>query len=346
MKPTDFDPDAAAPSDAGLFGLPFTPEAARVVILPVPFEATTSYGGGTANGPEAVLAASHQVDLFDLEYGRVYRHGIAMLPISEEVRAWNEAARALAAPVIANGGAGGVHELERRLAQVNDYSAQLNAWVRETSAHWLNEGRVVGVLGGDHAVPLGNIAAHAERYPGMGVLHLDAHADLRVAYEGFTDSHASIMHNVLTRIPGVAKLVQVGIRDFGEAEYRTIVDSGGRVQTFFDADMARRRFEGVPFAKLVEELIAPLPEKVYLSFDIDGLDPTLCPHTGTPVPGGLQFQEAAYVLFTLARSGREIVGFDLCEVSPGPDGDEWDANVGARLLYKMIGATLRSRGEL
>jgi agmatinase len=346
MNPSDFDPDAAAPEDAGLFGLPFTPEASRVVILPVPFEATTSYGGGTANGPEAVLAASHQVDLFDLDYGRIYRHGIAMLPIPDEVRAWNDAARALAEPVIAHGGAGGVPELESRLAQMNDYSARLNAWVRETASRWLDAGHIVGVLGGDHAVPWGNIAAHAERHPGLGILHLDAHADLRVAYEGFTDSHASIMHNVLTRIPGVAKLVQVGIRDFGEAEYRTIVESGGRVQTFFDADLARRRFEGVAFARVVDELIAPLPEKVYLSFDIDGLDPTLCPHTGTPVPGGLQFQEAAHVLLSLARSGREIVGFDLCEVSPGPDGDEWDANVGARLLYKMIGATLRSRGEL
>jgi len=209
----------------------------------------------------------------------------------------------------------------------------------------LEAGHIVGVIGGDHAVPLGCIAAHAARYPGMGVLHLDAHADLRVAYEGFTYSHASIMHNVLAEVPGVARLVQVGIRDFGEAEFVAIEAGGGRVRTFFDAELARRRFDGEPWSSVVREIVDALPQHVYLSFDIDGLDPTLCPHTGTPVPGGLQFQEACALIAAVARSGRTIVGFDLCEVAPGPDGDEWDGNVGARLLYKMVGATLRSRGE-
>jgi len=139
--------------------------------------------------------------------------------------------------------------------------------------------------------------------------------------------------------------VQVGIRDFGEAEFVAIEAGGGRVRTFFDADLARRRFDGEPWSSVVREIVDALPEHVYLSFDIDGLDPTLCPHTGTPVPGGLQFQEACALLAAVARSGRTIVGFDLCEVAPGPDGDEWDGNVGARLLYKMVGATLRSRGE-
>jgi hypothetical protein len=113
----------------------------------------------------------------------------------------------------------------------------------------------------------------------------------------------------------------------------------------FDAELARRRFDGESWSSVVREIVDALPQYVYLSFDIDGLDPTLCPHTGTPVPGGLQFQEACALLSAVAKSGRTIVGFDLCEVAPGPDGDEWDGNVGARLLYKMVGATLRSRGE-
>src|SRR5437773_2459175 len=116
---------------------------------------------------------------------------------------------------------------------VNTRGAQLNAWVQEETARWLDRDRIVGVVGGDHAVPFGAIAAAAHRHPGLGILHLDAHADLREAYEGFTWSHASIMFNVLARLPAVARLVQVGIRDLGEAEHRRIEASGGRVVTFF-----------------------------------------------------------------------------------------------------------------
>jgi agmatinase len=338
-----FDPDAAAAPGSGIFGLPFSPEESAVVLLPVPFEATTSYGGGTADGPAAILSASHQVDLFDRETGKPYESGLSMLEISDTVRAWNDEAKALAAPVIEAGGA--VDEAgEEALRQVNARCEQMNAWVYEETRRWLSAGKRVGLIGGDHSTPYGCILAHAEKYPGMGILHLDAHADLRNAYEGFTWSHASIMYNVMTRIPQVGRLVQVGIRDFGEAESRMIDDSAGRIVTFFDADLKARSFEGHPWARVAAEIVEALPQQVYLSFDIDGLDPVLCPHTGTPVPGGLSFAEAAFLVGCVVKSGREIVGFDLNEVAPGPD-DEWDGNVAARLLYKMIGWMLRSRRE-
>lgn len=342
----NFDPDAAAPADGGIFGLPHAPDEAQVVLIPVPFEATTSYRAGTAGGPAALLEASKQVDLFDGELGRIYRGGIAMLDLPAEVLRWNAEARVHAEPVIEAGGAGDDPDLQAEVAHVNALSSRVNAWVHTQADIWLERGKVVGVIGGDHSVPLGNIAAHAERHPGMGVLHLDAHADLRVAYEGFTYSHASIMYNVCRELPGVARVVQVGVRDFGEREARFIGESDGRVLTFFDADLQRRKLEGEPFATLAREIVAQLPQAVYLSWDIDGLDPGLCPHTGTPVPGGLSFAEAGYLLRALVSSGRRIVGFDLCEVAPGPEGDDWDANVAARLLYKMIGWTLRSQGRL
>ena len=117
--------------------------------------------------------------------------------------------------------------------------------------------------------------------------------------------------------------------------------SGGRILTFFDADIAARKEGGVPFAVIADEIAAALPKDVYLSWDIDGLDPTLCPSTGTPVPGGLSWNEAIGLLRALLRAGKRIVGLDLCEVSPGDT--EWDANVGARLLYKMIGFALLSQ---
>ncbi len=340
-----FDPGAPA-LGGGIYGLPHTPDEARVVLVPVPWEPTTSYAKGTARGPAAILHASKQVDLFDVQTGRPYEAGIAMLDVDPDIVAWNAEASAAAEPVIAAGGVvEGDLDLEARLARVNALGNMLDARVGEIVSAWMDRGKIVGVVGGDHATPFGSIAAHAARYPGLGVLHVDAHADLREAYEGFARSHASIMFNVMSECPGVARLVQVGIRDLSEEEHARIQTSNGRIHTLFDAERARRVFEGEPFAKIAREAIARLPERVYVSFDIDGLDPALCPHTGTPVPGGLSFHEAAAIFAYVVESGRTIVGFDLNEVAPGPDGDEWDGNVGARLLYKLIGFTLKSQGS-
>ena len=336
-----FDPNAAASPDSGAFGLPHSESEAHVVLIPVPFEATTSYGGGTVDGPEAIREASKQVDLFDIETGKPYERGIHMLASPAAVRAWNDDARARASGIIANGGTGGDAALEKELAQVNALCAQMNGWVHAESERLIRAGKLVGLVGGDHSTPFGHIQAHAEAYPGMGILHLDAHADLRVAYEGFVWSHASIMHNVVARIPAVARLVQVGIRDFCEEEHQQIVESKGRIVTHFDAQLAAERQRGASWHQQLQKIVEPLPRNVYLSFDIDGLDPVLCPHTGTPVPGGLSFHEATGLIRAVVESGRRIVGFDLNEVAPGPD-DEWDGNVGARLLYKMIGWALKS----
>jgi len=337
-----FDPNAAAQPGSGVFGLPHSAEQAQVVLIPAPFEATTSYGGGTADGPAAIRAASAQVDLFDIETGKPYEAGIHMFPEHAALRAWSDAGKRAALPVIEAGGAHGDPALLAALAQVNAASEQVNAWVYAETQKWLRAGKRVGLIGGDHATPFGCIRAHAEANPGMGVLHLDAHADLRVAYEGFTWSHASIMHNVMTRIPQVAKLVQVGIRDFCEEEFLQIERSGGRITTFFDAQLAAERFEGVTWRQQLSRVVEALPGEVYLSFDIDGLDPVLCPHTGTPVPGGLSFHQATAMVAAVVQSGRRIVGFDINEVAPGPDGDDWDANVAARLLYKLIGFMLKT----
>jgi agmatinase len=343
VAPRGFDPNAAASPDSGVFGLPFTPDEAKVVLVPVPFEATTSYGGGTANGPELILECSKQVDLFDLDTGKPYAPGIAMLENPKEVRAWNDEAKALAVPIVESGG----RDVDAAaLAKVNALSEKMNDWVYQTTKQWLGRGKIVGVVGGDHSVPFGAIQAYAEKFPGLGVLHLDAHADLRDAYEGFTWSHASIMFNVVKKIPGVKKLVQVGIRDFGEAEHDMILESNGRIHTFFDARLARARLDGMPWREQVDTIVNELPHNVYLSWDIDGLEPTLCPNTGTPVPGGLTFAQAVALLEGIVRAKKNIVGFDLNEVSDGGSGSEWDGNVGARLLYKMIGWTLVSQDLL
>jgi len=345
-----FDPDGAALEGSGVFGLPDEPERARVHILPVPFDATTSYRKGACNGPEAILAASRQVELYDPLFGRPWRQGLHWIEADAHVYSWNEDASEAADPIIAAGGAiGGEARLEKRLARVNALGAQLNEFVESEVARLLATDRFPVVVGGDHSVPFGAIAACAGKHGPIGVLHFDAHADLREAYEGFTWSHASIMFNVVSRIPAVTKLVQVGIRDFGEREHELIRGSKGRIHTLFDSDWQRTKQEGGNLRELARKTLAELPQKLYLSFDVDGLEPALCPNTGTPVPGGLTWPEALLWLEELARCGKQVVGLDLNEVNPGnPDGvpegtDSWDAIVGARLLYRMIGAALPSR---
>jgi agmatinase len=342
--PLPYDPDAAAMPGSGIFGLPHRERESRIVVIPVPFEATTSYGGGTSRGPEAILRASRQVDLFDRETGRPYRDGIAMLPLPRRIVALDREARRLAKGIIASGGGAGVGSRGRQaLARVNAIGGEVNAWVRARAERILDSDRIPIVLGGDHSVPFGAIEALAAREPGLGILHVDAHSDLRDAYEGFTWSHASIFHNVMTRISGVGRLVQVAVRDMGEREERMIRTSGGRIVLFHDSEIAGRLGRGEAWERIARRIVSRLPRRVYVSLDIDGLDPTLCPHTGTPVPGGLSFHQLTGLLAAVVRSGRRVVGGDLCEVSPDPRGGDWDANVGARVLYKLIGYTLLSR---
>lgn len=327
----DFDPDAPA-DESGLFGLPSTPDDAAVVILPVPFEPTASSGHGTADAPPAVLEASYQVDLSDPETGEPWRRGIAMVDEVPWIRALGEHCLALADR--ARDGD------EAALAEVNAASERVAAHVEAFTAGLLDQGRIPGILGGDHSVPLGAFRAAVARHPGLGILHVDAHADLRQAYEGFTQSHASIFYNAL-QLDGVASLVQVGLRDLGTRE-RALADADDRVHWFTDVDLAAHEQRGEPFARLADRIVARLPDTVWISFDIDGLDPALCPGTGTPVPGGLTWREAMGLLAALGRSGKRIIGFDLCEVGAST----WDANVGARLLYKLCGWSLASQQEV
>ncbi|MCA9323341.1 MAG: agmatinase family protein, partial [Planctomycetes bacterium] len=327
-----FDPSAAAAPGTGIFGLSQDRKSAAVHLIPVPFEATTSYGGGTAKGPRAMVAASHQIDLYDLDNGNPWEAGIFMLPEAAAIKKLNAAAKPRAQRVVKAGGPGTSKSLQRDCDLVNQSCEKLNGLVRAAAKKALDAGKLVGLVGGDHGTPFGLIEELVFRHPGLGILHFDAHHDLRPAYEGFVWSHASIMHNVMTRLSNVERLVQVGIRDFSEEEAAFVRDSDRHVIAHYDQELRRAQFEGVSFNHVAEAIVRELPDEVYVSFDVDGLDPKLCPNTGTPVPGGLQFAEAIHILDLVVRSGRRIVGFDLVEVAPGKD--EWDAAVGARLLYK------------
>ncbi|MBM3257101.1 MAG: agmatinase family protein [Candidatus Liptonbacteria bacterium] len=357
MKPTNnkpkeeqaFNPNAAALPDSGIFGLPCDPKKDKVIILPVPFEATTSYGGGTANGPQAIFHASKQVDLFDPITGNPYEAGISMLLESREIIALNKKARALAQPIIQAGGvAPGNKRHERDAAEVNEICNRVHRKIYEHVKIQLERDKIPIVLGGDHSVAQGAIEAYAEKFPKLGVLQIDAHADLRDGFEGFEYSHASVMHNVLYRrlLPGsIERLVQVGLRDIGPEEHECIqTERTMKIKAFFAHEVKRGACSPSFVSNIFWKIAQALPDEVYVSFDIDGLDQSMCPHTGTPVPGGLTWDEMEQILQALVENGKRIVGCDLVEVTPGPThGDEWDANVGARVLYKLIGYMLLSQ---
>ncbi|GAB4386531.1 MAG: agmatinase family protein [Phycisphaerales bacterium] len=333
-----FDPNAAASPDAGVFGLACTREQAQVILMGVPFDATTSYRPGTARGPEAIRRASMQVDLYDHRFGRVYEQGIWMEEHPESIALLSAQTRHLTQPLLDRGGAGSGDA--DAVAKINQACEHVNEFVRVHTAGVLNEGKTPGLVGGEHAVSLGAIQACADHYGPIGVLQIDAHMDLRHCFEGFRYSHASIMHNVLACIPGVQRISQVGIRDYCEEELGVVESAKDRIEVTYWADVADVLSEGGSLRSLWRKAIECLPDRVYVTFDIDGLDPALCPHTGTPVPGGLGFEHAGLLLQMLRQSGRRIVGFDLVEVAPGSDDEpEWDANVGARILYRLCGAS-------
>lgn len=338
-----FDATTTISSEFGIFGIPLSEAESRVILLPVPWEVTTSYGSGASWGPTLVRQASEQIDLFDLELGKAYEQGYHMLPHPTEIKELNDKMKKKAQELIelVTEQSEDTAKLSQLRQEVNEASAYLNKWVYEQSKRILDQDKLLGLVGGDHSSPYGAIQAVSEKHNGdFGVLHIDAHSDTRKAYHGFTHSHASIMYNVMTAPWKPKKLVQLGIRDFCEEEY-TFVKSRSDIKTFFDLDVKRRLMGGEAWARVIQDIIKELPEKVYISFDIDGLDPAFCPHTGTPVAGGYSPDQIYYLFNELATAGKKIVGFDLNEVSTGgvdpEEANEWDGNVGARVLFKLCG---------
>ena len=270
------------------------------------------------------------------------------LDLTEQTEKWNKDSikfKGLAQPIIAALESGEVIEslpsLQSDLDKINLACKELKNQVKERVLYWANKGKKVVLLGGDHSTPLGYYEALATQHDSYGILHLDAHLDMRIAYEGFKYSHASIMYNAL-QIPQITKIVQVGIRDFCKQEIETVFSEGNRVIVHTDMDMKAATFQGITWQQQCDQIIAALPQKVCVSFDIDGMFQWYAPNTGTPVPGGFSFEQAAYLLSKLGESGKDIIGFDLVEVAPGDN--DWDGNVGARMLYHMCGVLAKNNG--
>lgn len=340
---SNYDPNSVSNPNNNIFGLPTTEETARLIILPVPWEVTVSYGSGTARAPEAILKSSLQVDLFDADAPEGWKQGFYMRQPDRKVLMKSDYLRKeaeLYIDYISRGEDIYANQfMTKTWKDINLGSIYLNNWVYEQTKALLERGKLVGILGGDHSTPLGYFKAIGENKGEFGILQIDAHCDLREAYEGLNYSHASVMYNALSENPHIKKIVQVGVRDYsmGEAEY---VKNSDRVITYFDREIKRRQYEGETWKQITEDIVSQLPDKVYISFDIDGLDRKLCPHTGTPVPGGFETEEVFYLFRKVIESGRTIIGFDLSEV--GISDSDWNSNVGARVLFKLCNLLVAS----
>ena len=334
------------PISAKLFGISCPQKDASVIIIPVPWEVTVSSRSGTSLGPESILKASYELDIIRHEYKKAEEMGVAILPIPHDWKTLSDTLR--------HHTVGYIHAMESGfeksslkkdiVKKIDHYAFQLKEDVKAKAMTHLQKEKMVGVLGGDNSVSLGLMEALANMHDDFGILQIDAHAGLRKAYRGFTYSHASIMHNAL-QLPQVTKLVQVGLRSYSEEEAKRITTEKGRIVPFLDRDLKQKIFNGTSWKEICDGIMATLPDKVYISFDIDGLDAKLCPSTGTPVPGGLQVDEVCYLFEQVVSAGKKIIGFDLCEVAPGENMD-WDAQVGSLVLYKLAMMMGASQGKI
>ncbi len=272
-------------------------ESARIVVLPAPYDFSTTYQGGARWGPHAILAASRNMELWDEELGATFRSGIHTLRELEPTAAGPEA-------------------MARRVEQAVD-------WI-------LERGKLPAMLGGEHSLTAGAVRAVARRMPRLSVLQLDAHADMRDRYLDSPYSHACVMRRVRELVPAVS----VGIRSMSEEEAQRLE----REPAPMWSTRAFRELKGH-----WDPILRALTDEVYVTFDLDALDPAIVPGTGTPEPGGLDWYEAVDLLSAVARRAR-IVGFDVVELSPIP-GQVASDFLAARLAYRLMGLALASVGS-
>ena len=263
-------------------------DAAQVVLIPVPYDSTTSFKSGCREGPEAIITASYGLEDYDFELG---------LDVSEI----------------------GIHTtgaIEPHMAGPGPMTER----VRDVVASYLGTGKTVGLLGGEHSITIGSVQAHLDAYPGLSVLYLDAHADLRDEYMGTPFGHASAARRVHERCP----IALAGVRSLCQEEHDFIRDNNVPVW-YWDP--------GAPGGPPDSALDA-LSSEVYVSVDLDVLDPALMPAVGTPEPGGMAWHQLASLLGRVAES-RRIVGFDVCELAPalGPPACSYTA---ARLVHRLV----------
>lgn len=262
------------------------PNNAEIVIIPVPFDGTSTWCKGADKGPAAIIEASENMELYDIEIGtEVYKKGI--------------------------------HTTEPFNGML--YPEDMVKAVHGEVEYYINKGKFVVVIGGEHSVSIPAIKAHSEAYPGITILQLDAHSDLREKYENSKYNHACVMARAREHSP----IVQVGIRSMSSSEKQNADD----LCIFYADDIVNQK-------GWIKKVVSKLSEQVYITIDLDVFDPSIMPSTGTPEPGGLLWYEVLELLKTVVSS-REVVGFDVTELCPNKINKAPDF-LAAKLIYKLL----------
>lgn len=296
-----------------IFGLNIDRSDASLILLPVLWEGTASYHKGTRFAYKSILEASYFIDLYQSYFKDTYKAGIFM----------DRSIKDFSTPE------------DTSFESINPISETINEYVYKYSKSILNSNRFIGLIGGEHSIPYGLVKALTEIHSdSFSILHIDAHHDLRASYEGYKFSHASIMYNIFNDFPDL-NIVSYGVRDYSQSEYN-LASLSSRISTFYDSFDSYSKED---FLSNINKILQLLKDKVYISFDIDGLEPSCCPSTGTPVPGGIPFSYAKYLLSCIGHS-KTVIGFDLCEV--GVSSNLFDENTAARILYELCGCVVFS----
>ncbi|MBI4570604.1 MAG: agmatinase [Chloroflexi bacterium] len=297
-------------------------DRARVAILPVPYDSTTTARAGARDGPAAIIAASADMELYDVGLGfEPYRWGIHTLP---------------------------------ELAPLSGDAGATIARVEQVVAELAEAGKFVVTLGGEHTVAVGAARAHAARTPGLSVLAIDAHADMRDSYLGSPYNHACTLRRISEVVLPPGRITQVGLRSAEAEEFAYIRERGF-------AYYQPRDYRALPNGP--REVVAHLSQDVYLTIDLDGIDPSQMAAVGTPEPGGLLWDELVELLAAVVQPAapalsevegtrdprpatrpRRIVGFDVTELAPD-EGPRACAQLAAKLAYRLIGLALGPPGE-
>lgn len=327
-----------------IFDLKSTAENSAIHLISVPWDVTASYKKGTAQGPSIILDASHQLEHYHHQYKNVFDAGIFLHPENKEIKQKNTEINALSQTIIKKFDNHDTitPEDHKNINTINEACLWLSEQVYEDTEKMIQKEKLIGMIGGDHSTSLGVITALSDYIDTFGILQFDAHMDLRPSYQHFTQSHASIMHNIL-EIKDISRLIQVGVRDYSQEELTLSKQSKGRIKTYFNHDIKKELYSGKTWEYFCKKIINNCPDKLYISFDIDVLTPQYCPSTGTPVPGGLEFDQIEFLIAMLVKAKKQIIGFDIVEVAG--EQDSIDAITGARILSMLCGYCYQSNEE-
>ena len=340
----EFDPNTISPDNGNYFGLSLTPEESALVLLSAPWDATSSLHTGSSYAPDAIIEMSRFVDFYEPMAPNSWRKGIATIPIDYSIQDLSHRLHSDTERLTKLHDEFGISIIDdfmydRRLKRVNEGSIEVNDMLFEQTTQWLDQGKVVGVVGGDQSISYSIIKAMGYKYEQLGVIHIGSKCDMHEAYQGFDFSHASTMYNVMRDVPQIEQMAFVGVQEFSPIEWERATNDK-RVKLFTAQEIWTQQFEGKTWSEQVTEIVETMPQNVYIALNISGLTCEYSPNKGRISNGGLSLYQFIYLMDRVVASGRRIVGFDITEVVPRT-GHKRDILVIARLLFKMCSIALK-----